>query len=133
MGVYLRDDTWYIDYYYKGKRFREKVGKRKREAEKAFAIRKAEIAEDRFGLNRLEKQVKFEKLCEEYLPYSKSYKRSYKRDVQHIKHLRNFFDGLSLDEIKPRLIDGVFFSITCSGRLGTCMKPAGISSSSSER
>ena len=27
MGVYLRGKSWYIDFYYEGKRYTEKVGK----------------------------------------------------------------------------------------------------------
>jgi len=30
-------------------------------------------------------------------------------------------------DMSCRLIDGPFFSIACSGRLGTCMNPAGVS------
>lgn len=44
MGVFKKNGSWVIDYYHGSRRYREKVGNSKGEAEKALVIRKAEIA-----------------------------------------------------------------------------------------
>ena len=43
MGVFKKRDTWWIDYYYMGKRYREKISTRKREAEDALNQIKVQI------------------------------------------------------------------------------------------
>lgn len=78
MGCYRKDNRWYIDYYYHGKRKREVVtveGKDPatitlRDAQKALNIRKGEISTGKFTLAQTEKPVKFEKLVEAYLKWA---------------------------------------------------------------
>jgi hypothetical protein len=44
MGVYLRGKSWYIDFYYEGKRYTEKVGQvAKSVAEKKLDIKRSEV------------------------------------------------------------------------------------------
>ena len=44
MGVYLRGKSWYIDFYYEGKRYTEKVGKvSKSVAEEKLDIKRSEV------------------------------------------------------------------------------------------
>ena len=105
MAIFKKHGKWYIDYYYKGKRIRECVGTSKVLAKKALEARKGEIAQTRCGLDHKKDPVKFEDMCQEYLEYSLSCKRSYIRDTQHVMHLTAFFKDANLEEITSRLIE----------------------------
>jgi integrase len=105
MAVFEKNGKWYIDYYHNGRRFRECAGTSKVLAKKALEARKGEIAQGRFGLSKSKKRVKFEEFSKDYLAFSKSYKRSYKRDTQHVGHLLEHFGDLYLEEISPLFIE----------------------------
>lgn len=78
MGVYKRGERWWLDFQYERERIREPVtveGKTPdqitfRDAEKALAIRKAEIATGKFKLASTKKPVRFDKLVEAYLEWA---------------------------------------------------------------
>ena len=103
MGVYKRGKTWYIDYYDQyGKRHREAVGRNKRQAEQALAKRKTEVAEGKFLDKKKQKKIKFKDFANEFIEFhSKPNKKSWKRDVQLVNHLKNFFGEKKLYEITP--------------------------------
>jgi hypothetical protein len=44
MGVFKRHGQYYIDYYFRGRRKREKVGQSKGQAIQALSVRVSEIA-----------------------------------------------------------------------------------------
>ncbi len=113
MGVYKKKNRWYIDYYHNGKRKREVVTIPEkdpntitlRDAEDALAIRKAEIAQGKFDINRTEKPIKFEKLVEAYLEWVNENLRAPIAAQSACKNLLNYFKGnnvysLSLWEIE---------------------------------
>jgi len=101
-----KDGFYYIDYYYQGRRIREKIGTSKKLGERVLAKRKVEMAENRYLDVRKQKNVKFEELSSEYFEtHSKRYKRSWKSDVHNIKNLNSFFSGKYLYEIIPKLIE----------------------------
>lgn len=113
MGVYAKGNRWYIDYYVNGKRKREVVSISEkdpstitlRDAEKAFSIRKAEIAQGKFDITKTEKPVKFEKLIEAYLEWADENHKSPERDHSACKNLLAHFKGkniygLNLQEIE---------------------------------
>ncbi len=108
MGVYKKDNRWYIDYYVNGQRKREVVtipGKdpatiTTRDAEKALAIRKAEMAQGKFDIMNTQKQIKFEVLLYDYLQWAKENHRSYDRDITVSKNLLSFFKDKSVSDIK---------------------------------
>jgi hypothetical protein len=53
MGVYLRGKSWYIDFYYEGKRYTEKVGKvAKSVAEEKLVLRGAGLSGGSGNLKR---------------------------------------------------------------------------------
>lgn len=107
MGCYRKGNRWYIDYYNNGKRKREVVTIPDkdpatitlRDAEKALAIRKAEIAQGKFDIINTEKQVNFDVLMSDYLNWAKENHRSYIRDVTASKVLINFFRGVKISDI----------------------------------
>lgn len=48
MGIFRRGKDWWIDYYFQGRRKREKIGSSKSLAETVLKKRKVEIAENKF-------------------------------------------------------------------------------------
>ena len=95
-----RDGNWWIDYYFQGRRKREKIGPNKREAETVLGKRKAQIREGKFFDIRRNEKIKFEDFTKMYLEsYSKPNKKSWQRDEASIKHLNSSFGGRYLYEI----------------------------------
>lgn len=70
MSIFQRIDkdgnaSWYIDFYYNGKRIREVAGHTKRQAEDALAMRKAEILQGKYGIvNGNGRKIRFNELAE---------------------------------------------------------------------
>ena len=50
MGIFQRHGQYYIDYYYRGCRKREKVGSSKGAAIQALSVREGEIAQGKFKI-----------------------------------------------------------------------------------
>lgn len=114
MGVYKKDNRWYIDYYLPdGKRKREKVSipgmdparLTRQDALKALSIRKAQIAEGKFEIAQTKKPVTFDKFMERYLEYSKTNKKSCERDITSSKVLLKFFGAKTLGQITIWLVE----------------------------
>ena len=61
MGVYRKNETWWVDFYYQGKRFRQKIGTRKKDAEDALNQIKLKIASGDF--------VPMEECAEKFIQY----------------------------------------------------------------
>jgi integrase len=114
MSVYKKKNRWYLDYY------SPVVGRKRevvsipgvdpskitlRDAQKALAIRKAEIAEGKFNITKTEKKIPFTKLSERFLEYSKTNKKSYTRDITSIKFLDEYFGKKSLQQINTWQIE----------------------------
>ena len=79
MAVYHKNEAWWIDYYYQGKRCRQKIGTRKKDAEEALNQIKVKIAtgnfvpmEEQKRREALEQQpILFDTFAkEEFLPWS---------------------------------------------------------------
>ncbi len=114
MGVYQKDNRWYVDYYlHDGRRKREAVTIpgvdpskiSRQEALKALSIRKAQIAEGKFEIAQTKKSVLFDKLVVRYLEYSKANKKSYEREITSTKALLSFFAGKALQQITIGLVE----------------------------
>ncbi|MFI5323763.1 MAG: tyrosine-type recombinase/integrase [Thermodesulfobacteriota bacterium] len=109
MGIYKKENRWYIDYYLpNGKRKREAVTIKgmdpskitREDAKKALSIRKAEIAQGKFDIVQTIKPVLFEKLVNAFIrDYSKVNKKSWSRDVTSSRALLSFFGGKRLSQI----------------------------------
>ncbi|MGE5444844.1 MAG: hypothetical protein ACM3SR_09620 [Ignavibacteriales bacterium] len=114
MGVFKKNNRWYIDYYLPdGKRKREIVTipgvdppkVTRQDAKKALSIRKSQIAQGKFDIAQTRTPILFEKLADRYLQYSKDNKRSWQRDLYSIKSLLVYFNGKTLSQITPWLIE----------------------------
>ena len=99
MAIYLRGRYWYADYYANGVRVQESTGTaNRREAEKYLALRISEVQRETFV-----KPVNttLAELGERYIDYAKLHKRSWKRDVQMLSNLQEFFGSPKLRDITP--------------------------------
>jgi integrase len=106
MGVYLRGKSWYIDFYYEGKRYTEKVGKvAKSVAEEKLDIKRSEVIRGEWKPKTV--KISFEKFKEQYLEFSKANKkpRTAKRDECSLNSLQPFFGSKLISEINPFLIE----------------------------
>lgn len=106
MGVYQIGNSWYVDFYYEGKRYKESVGAVNRTvAKEKLIIRKREVIQGTYKPKRVE--IPFEKFKVQYLEYSKANKRlgSSLRDEYSLKNLEKYFDGKRLSDISPFLIE----------------------------
>lgn len=100
MGVFKKGKNWYIDYYIKGRRKREKSGPSRRQAELVFQKRRVQIAEEKFFEIKRSEKILFDDFAEMYInTYSKPNKRSWVRDQNCIDHLKLFFENKYLHEI----------------------------------
>ena len=104
MGKYLKNGNWFIDYYAKGRRIREKIGPSKSLAETVLKKRKVEIAENKFLDIKKEQKIKFEEFVDEYLevhckPNNKSWRKS---DYLILNKLKKNFADKYLHEITPK-------------------------------
>jgi len=106
MGVFKKGKNWYIDYYVKGRRKREKIGPSRRQTELVFQKRRVQIAEEKFFEIKRSEKILFDDFAEMYInTYSKPNKRSWVRDQNCIDHLKLFFENRYLHEITPLSIE----------------------------
>jgi len=106
MGVYQIGKSWYLDFYYAGKRYKESIGAVNRTvAKEKLIVRKREVIQGTYKPKKTE--IPFEKFREQYLEYSRSNKMpsSAQRDENSLKHLQRVFDGKRLSDISPFLIE----------------------------
>jgi len=106
MAIFKKGDNYYIDYYFKGRRKREKVGPSRRLAEIALKKRQVEIAEGKFLDVKKVPKITFEEMIDKYLEWSKVNKRSWERDKLSLMHLKKFFAGKTLPDISAFAIEG---------------------------
>jgi integrase len=103
MRKYQRGKTWYVDYYYEGRRIRKKVGSEK-DAENALAAIKADILRGEYRFKK-DRKIRFEDFAKEYLDYAKINKRSWGRDESSLKRLLPHFKDILLSKITVRHIE----------------------------
>src|SRR3989304_5542927 len=108
MGVYKKNNRWFIDYYLpNNKRKREVVSIRgvdpshinRQDALKALSIRKAQIAEGKFDIVQTDKPVSFEELIDKYLKWAKDNHKAPDKDISASKPLLSYFKGKNINNI----------------------------------
>ncbi len=107
MSIFQKNNSYWIDYYYNGRRFREKVSPSKTLAQNALHKRKTEIAEHRFLNVKKAIKIKFEEFADMFLElYSKPNNKSWeKSDKYNVDFLKKAFAGKYLYEITPEMIE----------------------------
>jgi integrase len=101
MGIYRRAKAWYIDYSFNGRRVRKRIGPSREEAVEILKRINRRITKGiTTGLDN-QSFLLFEKLCDEYLTFSKANKakNSHRRDQVSINNLLNTFRGRLITEI----------------------------------
>ncbi len=88
--VYQRGTVWWIDYSYKGRRFREPIGA-KSLAEQVLAKRTTEIAEGKFFPNRLKQDLSFVEMADKWLAEYSPSKKAPQNDKYYVARLKGFF------------------------------------------
>jgi len=98
--------TYWIEYYYEGRRKRERIGPNKALAQTILQKRLVQRAEDRLLDKKKGERIRFNQLTEWYLnlPEVKS-KKSYERDVRSVKKMKLYFNSKLVKEITPSLIE----------------------------
>lgn len=106
MGVFVKNGTFWIDYYADGRRKREKVGPSKSLAEKALMKRRVQVAEGRFLDVKTDQRTRFKEFVDIYArDYAKNKKSWEGTDVHYLKRLTPFFGSKFLHEITPQLVE----------------------------
>ena len=124
MGLYERQKTWYIDYYYPpgrgGKRIREKVGPAKDEARILLAQRLQDIRQGRNPALRQIKPILFDSHAKEVMEQHYVKMRSFPwAEIVIEKHLIPAFGNEMLSAISPKKV-----SAYVSKRLKDGISPA---------
>jgi integrase len=101
VGVYKytgkKGTVYFIDYYVNGKRFREQVGPKKKEAEEYLGKRLKEIRDGKFRETPV-RPVFFDELADLYEKQAKG-KRSYHNEKYYIKTVRGYFGERVISEL----------------------------------
>ena len=108
MAVFLKNGSWWIDTYIKGKRIRRKIGPDKETAELVEQDLKVKAAKGEYLGIMEERKIRFEDFATDYLEWSKANKaeRTYITDQCIInRQLTPFFQGTHLAGIKPKAIE----------------------------
>jgi integrase len=103
MALRRRSQKWYADYYADGHRVIECTGTaNKREAEKFLAQR---ISEAQRGVFVRPVNTTLAELGERYIEHAKLHKRSWKRDIQMLGNLQEFFGPVKLRDITAARVE----------------------------
>jgi site-specific recombinase XerD len=123
MAVYKKGNNWYIDYYLKGERKRQKIGPSKKLALQVLEDVHVKIAKGEYLGVYEEKKISFQEYAKEYLEYSKANKAvtSYKRDITSLTSLTAVFGTYYLFEIEPFMVEKYK-----AGRLQDGVEPASV-------
>jgi len=117
MAVYRKNETWWIDYYYQGKRYRQKIGTRRRDAEEALNQIKVKIAagdfvpieERKWEEDTGQESVPFADFARnDFLPWSETQhsRNHYIRQEKALRvHLIPYFEGRYLHEVTTKQIE----------------------------
>lgn len=120
--------VYWIEYYFDGRRKRERIGPNKALAETTFQKRMVERAEGRLLDKKKDSRTTFNQLTKWYLELAEvKRKKSYIRDERSIKKLSDFFGSKFVKEIKPSLIaEYQSFRLSEKSYRGHLTKPATI-------
>jgi hypothetical protein len=111
MGVYRpkKSKYWWIDFYHKGKRYRESSGStRKRDAEQLFARRKYEISQEKFNPSSANKDLTFAEFQPRYMDWATDHKKAstIERNYQFLDHLKPYVFDKLLSKIDLMIVEG---------------------------
>ena len=119
-GIYLRNQTWWLDCRINGTRYQMPLGKgiSRTVAAELAQVKRAAILRGEVGIGRKKKDITFEGAAELFLEWAKANKRpktvaGYRGSI---KYLKEFFKGHKLSEISPFLIEKYKLKRTGEGK-----------------
>src|SRR5260370_104983 len=107
MGIYRRERVWRIAYHEQNRRRIQESSHSsiRRDAERLHSLRKSEVLR---GVYREPVRISLESFADRYMEYAKTNKRSWLRDEQLLKPLKEFFRvERQLADITPPEIEGL--------------------------
>ncbi len=104
MGVFKIGRNWYIDLRVDGRHIRKVIVPKKSEAIAAIEAVRTDVRRGEYKFKR-DANIKIEAFADDYFEYSKTNKKSWRRDQVSLKWLKSFFGGMKLSKINPRLIE----------------------------
>ena len=118
MAIFMKNGNYWIDFYDLGKRYRQKIGPRKKDAEEALARVTVKRASGDFIAKGHKKEVlsvpAFDTFCrEEFMPWSSGqHSPGHHKRLHTIveRHLIPWFGTAALDQIDVKQIDGYLTS-----------------------
>ncbi|MBI4057069.1 MAG: tyrosine-type recombinase/integrase [Elusimicrobia bacterium] len=105
MAIFEKQGVYWIDYYFQGRRKREKVGSSKKLAGEVLHKRKLEIAEGKYFPERQRKRLTFREMGQIYYDSYAVKRRKPIRYLQMIAHLSKIFGDCYLEMITPLMIE----------------------------
>ncbi len=106
MAIYQRRKIWWIDYYYKGRRFRERVSESKTEAENALKARQADILRGRFEFKKDKHEWWFDEYAIEYIDHLKEVRQKWwTKEISRMKMLVKSFGRKLMTEVSAHDIE----------------------------
>jgi hypothetical protein len=110
MGVHIKGNRWYIDYYLPdGRRKREVVGHvdkiTRSIAEKALKARAGEIVQGKFNLEATKKPIRMNALFDRFLEWAKTNHKNPAKTISAVKPLCAFFGDRLISELNLWLVD----------------------------
>jgi integrase len=91
MKIVQRNGNYYLDFYYRGRRVREKVGSSKGAAVRARSVREGEILQGKFRIVPKRGAPTFDAVADKYLDLVSIHKRGHHVERYIIKTLKAFF------------------------------------------
>ena len=108
MPVFKRKNTYYIDFYHNGKRYRKRIGENKKNAEIKLKDIEVKLYKGEYlGITEIDK-ILFEDFTKKYLDYAKINKEpsTYAADEKRLKaNLLPYFSGKYLHQINISMIE----------------------------
>jgi len=99
MGVFKKNNRWWVDYYVNGSRVRKPISKSKTEAEKVLTKIKSEILHKRYAIPE-DKKIKFVDFARKIVEnQTKLTKRGFQTYVSLLRNLVEYFGDFFIDEI----------------------------------
>jgi integrase len=103
VAIYQRGNQWWIEFSYKGKRYREAIGPDEDLARDVLAQRRVEIRENRFFPDKVKEPdpVRFHDFAKQYLEWAKANKKplSYRNLLSLMRQVNREFEQKTIQEI----------------------------------
>ena len=119
MAIFEKQGVWWIDFYVRGERRREKVGPSHKLAEEVMHKRKLEIAEGKFFPERQTRNTSFQSIAEQYWNLHGQYLRSTATWQCMLKKITDRFGNQNAGDISAAEIQAFYNEIRARASVST--------------